>query len=311
MKASSEKLIEYINKFYPNNSNVHSVYEAGFSGFSLQRDLELAGVKNIVIHPASLEVSRGDRVKTDKKDAKKLAIQLDAKRLKGIRIPSMELEAKRQLTRTRSQLVKHRTRTKNQIRSKFYYFGFLSPTETRQMSFKLVSEVISNNAMGEDVLVSIESLVSLWEAQNAQINNLEKKLHGQALDDEREKLYRQLPGFGAFTARVLSNEGGDLLEFSNCKKLYSFTGLTPSERSSGEKVRKGSISKAGNTLLRHVLIEAAWRAISQDTGLRRDFERIANRGSKNKAIVAIARKLIGRARALLRDKKAYAPFSVL
>ena len=89
-------------------------------------------------------------------------------------------------------------------------------------------------------------------------------------------------------------------QFKNERELFSYTGLTPSEYSSGEKIRRGKISKQGNSRLRHVLVEAAWRGIKKDKVLAEFFEKLYPRTGKKRAIVAVARKLIGRIRAAFR-----------
>jgi transposase len=306
MKASFVGLSNYLMKHFDGHE-IYTVYEAGFSGFELDRFLNSRGFKNIVINPGSVEVSSRDRVKTDKRDAKKLATQLACGRLKGIRIPSREQEQRRQLTRTRSQLIRHRSRIKNQIRSKLHIFSLLRGDDHREMSFKLVGEVMSLN-LDSELRTSLELLISIWKNIDAQLKVLQQEIRKQAKKDPLEAVYRQLPGAGPLSARELSNELGDLQQFPNVKQLYSFTGLTPSENSSGDKIRRGSISRQGSARLRHILVEMAWRAIRTDEGLRRDFNRIAARGNKLKAIVAIARKLIGRARALFRTNTPYRTF---
>jgi len=82
-------------------------------------------------------------------------------------------------------------------------------------------------------------------------------------------------------------------------------GLTPSEYSTGDNVRRGHISRQGSARLRHILVEAAWRAVRKDSALREDYNRIGARQGKKRAIVAIARKLVGRARAVFRTNKEY------
>jgi transposase len=107
------------------------------------------------------------------------------------------------------------------------------------------------------------------------------------------------------SARILANELGDLSHFRNERQLFSYTGLTPAEYSSGENTRRGSITKQGNTQVRSILIEVAWRAITEDASLANFFERVkARRGSK-RAIVGVARKLIGRIRAAFRQQVPY------
>jgi len=83
-------------------------------------------------------------------------------------------------------------------------------------------------------------------------------------------------------------------QFGNEKKLYSYTGLTPCEYSSGEHVRRGHISRQGKPILRKVLVQSAWVAIKIDPSLKKIYERISNKAGAKRAIIAIARRLIGR-----------------
>lgn len=96
LPASPEGLAAFCKKFFP-GAPVKSAYEAGFSGFHLHRTLEKNGIKNLVVHTAGIEIAVGDKVKTDKRDALKIASQLEANRLKGIHIPSEEREEKEPL----------------------------------------------------------------------------------------------------------------------------------------------------------------------------------------------------------------------
>ncbi len=100
-------------------------------------------------------------------------------------------------------------------------------------------------------------------------------------------------------------ELGDLSQFENERQLFSYTGLTPSEYSSGDTICKGHITHQGNTRVRHLLGQAAWRAIEKDRDLREFFERLYPRTGKKRAIVAVARKLIGRIRAAFKTGQPY------
>ena len=90
------------------------------------------------------------------------------------------------------------------------------------------------------------------------------------------------------------------------RALFSYTGLTPSEHSSGDRIRRGHISKQGSARVRWLLVEGAWRAIAKDEALKQAFDRIAKTRGKKRAIVAIARKLIGRIRACFKANTVYA-----
>ena len=113
------------------------------------------------------------------------------------------------------------------------------------------------------------------------------------------ELYKSAPGVGDTTALTLKDELYDMKHFANERQLFSYLGLTPSEFSSGEKVRKGHISRQGRATLRHILIEAAWTAIQKDPGLQKIYSRIAYTRGGRRAIVGIARRLAGRLRSCL------------
>lgn len=294
---------------YFNDAEICTAYEAGFSAFVLHREFERRGISNIVVHAAAVEVSAHNRVKTDKRDAQKLAEQLEAGRLKAIRIPSEDQENRRLLSRTRRQLVKHRTMTKNSIRMKAHQFGLIEPEDKREMTHSFVEELLERSPRSE-LKVSILALQQVWKAIDEQIKQLKAQLAAQASEDANEATYRSAPGVGAISARILSNELGDLSQFDNERQLFSYTGLTPSEYSSGDAVRKGPITKQGNRHLRGVLIEIAWRALSKDPALNQFYHRLLPKAGGKRAIVAVARKLIGRIRGAFRNESLYETSSI-
>ena len=301
--ASPEKLAQQLARYFP-GASIQTAYESGFSGFVLHRVLEQAGIHNIVVNPGSIEVAIHNRVKTDKRDALHIATLLEAGRLRGIRVPSPQQEQQRLLTRTRQQLVEERSALKNKIRMKAHQMGLIDPDDSREMSHKLVAEILARTPSTEFSLV-IEAYWSVWKSIETQIKKIEQKLKEQAEIDPNETIYRSAPGIGSLSARILSNELGDLSQFSNERQLFSYTGLTPSEFSSGDKVRKGHITRQGNRRVRYILNQAAWRAIKQDRDLQEFFDRLAPRTGKKRAIVAVARKLIGRIRAAFKTRKPY------
>lgn len=123
MVANSQQLIEQLKSFF-SGSKIYSVYEAGFSGFALHRELLESDIDTIVVNPGSVETASRDRVKTDKRDAKKLAEQLSDSRLSSIYIPSLEEELLRLSTRLRQTLVADRKRVSCRIKSKLFEFGY-------------------------------------------------------------------------------------------------------------------------------------------------------------------------------------------
>ncbi len=301
--ASPQKLGEQLLKYF-GEGRIHTAYEAGFSGFALHRKLVKLGIDNLVVHAAGIEVAVNNRVKTDKRDATKLATLLEAKRLKGIHIPSEKEENRRLLTRTREQLVKDRTAIKNKIRMKFHQLGLIDYDENHVMTHKFVKEILILD-VSRELIVVIQAYWRIWKSLDQEIRNIEKELKKQAETDPLESTYRSVPGVGNISARILSNELGNMSQFHNERQLFSYTGLTPCEYSSGEAIRRGHISKQGNSRLRAILVEAAWRAIKKDPALEEFFNRLYPRTGKTRAIIAVARKLIGRIRAAFNKKELY------
>jgi transposase len=156
-----------------------------------------------------------------------------------------------------------------------------------------------------ELKLCIESQLRLWVAIEGEVKEINKLLSRQAEQCPYEEMYRSLPGIGRVSARILANELRDMQHFPNEKALYRFVGLTPTEHSSGERIRRGHISRQGNGTLRKILVEAAWVAIRHDAGLRLFYSRLAARAGGKRAIVAVARKLIGRARATFRTGELY------
>ena len=306
LQASPQGLVDYLRRYFA-GAQIFSVYEAGFSGFGLHRILIQGGITNIVINAASIEVAANDKVKTDRRDSKKLSEQLEFGRLRGVFVPDPVQELRRQVSRTRGQVVSTRARVAQQIKSKLHYFGLIPPTAPNKPLSNRILKEIEKLDLSEELSVSLRFLIAQWRFLTLQLVDLRKRLQEQAkADDSLEKVYRSVPGIGLIGSRVLANELGDPSKrFNNERELFKYTGLTPTEFSSGENVTRGHISKQGSARIRHVLIEAAWWAVEADQALKEAFDRIARTRGKKRAIVAIARKLIGRIRACFRAGTVY------
>ena len=297
LPADPDALVRRLYMMFP-GALIRTVYEAGFAGFVLHRVLEKAGIRNIVVHPASIEVAANSRVKTDKIDASKLAEHLSMKRLVGIDIPSEQQELDRTLVRTREQLVEDRKRIGNQIKSRLTQFGKLSMDDDRRMSDKLVDEFLDLD-LAPELKVALQSLGRCYKQVSSEIKSIEAELARQAAADSKEEILRSVPGIGKISARTLAVELGDVRRFPNQKALSSFLGLTPSEYSSGETERKGRITKQGRGKLRSLLVECSWRAIASDEYLTHTYDQLKGRIGGKRAVVAVARRLAGIVRSCL------------
>lgn len=302
--ACPRRLTQYLKKGFA-GAEIYSAYESGFCGFHLHRILAENEINNIVVHAASIEINSRDRVKTDKKDALKIAMQLSVGRLRGIHVPSKEVEDKRELTRLRQTLVKEKNRIAVRMKHKANYHGLIDHSDTKRVSSKWISELLRKK-LSKSLKYTLETYAKQWHDLLDRIKEIDLLLVEQAEgDQELEKVYRSCKGIGPTTSRVLANELGDMSQFSSERDLFSYTGLTPSEYSSGEHRRQGHISRQGKPVLRSLLVQCSWLIIKYDPGLREVYERISRRSGAKRAIVAIARRLVGRLRACFRTGKLY------
>lgn len=300
MPADPDILLNYLKNRFSGAIKINTAYEAGFSGFHLHRYLISYGINNIVIHPGSIEVASRDRVKTDKRDALKIAIQLASGRLRGVFVPSPEREEKRTVTRLRATIVRSRHRVGQQFKALLFTQGLINAADDTTLCEKWIKRKlceVEKAGFSKDFYFTLHYYAQQWIQLSKDISEVESSLKDQANTEKGLQLiYESISGIGLIHGRQLANELGDMKQFRNEKQLFSFTGLTPSEHSSGEHTRQGHITRQGNSILRHILIEAAWVAITQDPGLEKIFKRLAKGRGKKRAIVGIARRLIGRIR---------------
>jgi transposase len=317
MKSSAEVLIEQLKRFFP-EANIYTVYEAGFSGNALHRQLMSAGIDNIVVNPGSVEIASRDKVKTDKRDAKKLAEQRSEGRLECIYIPSEAEERSRLLTRLRATLVGDRARIACRIKSKLFQFGYAieeGEVDDKKTSIKWIKALQGDERYPEELKYVLHYFCEQWLRLTDDIKKLNEEIKLQTEADKElssiEAIYRSSPGIGQISARELSRELGRLSQFSSAKRAYSYVGLTPSESSSGERRRQGGISHCGRPRLRHLLTEIAWRGVAKDAELALKFSELSHRRGKKRAIVGIARILIGRLRYCLMNGVFYQQAKVI
>lgn len=284
------------------------VYEAGYCGFWLHDEIVAWGGDCIVTPPSLIPSESGNRVKTDRIDSARLALLLSRGLLKTVWVPKEPVRRERQVLRRRRQLVRERVRVQCQIKSELRCFGVPLPWSRGSWSQAFVEWLWRWQLGDRWQTESFRRLLTLYEQLGALVKaqtELLKKLAETERYQSQVAILTSVPGIGLLTAMEILLELGDIRRFANGRKLAAYVGLTPGQDSSGEKVRLGSITKAGHPQLRASLIEASWVLISKDAGLRQCYQQLRSRCGGKRAIVAIARKLLLIVRRLWLDQRPY------
>lgn len=302
-------------------SEVHVVYEAGPTGYGLQRALASKGYRCEVIAPSLIPKRAGDRIKTDGRDSLGLAQSSRAGELRAVWVPEPKDEGIRDLSRAREDAVNARTQARLQLRAFLLRQGVRYPGKTAwTRSFYGWLAMLNFGQDGAHTAFTEYQLAVQWADQR--VERLSRALAESIVGWRFEPVVKALlalRGVDVVTAIGLVAEIGDLSRFEHPRKLMGYLGLVPSEHSSGEQLRRGSITKTGNGHARRLLIEAAWnyhfkprigrRAHERQQGLAEPIQatawkaqlRLSQRFAaldargvhRNKVCVAVARELAG------------------
>lgn len=278
-------------------------------------DIAVALGFSVLIANPSNEAWRWTRVKrkTDRDDALKLARMADRSELPTVHMPSPQLRQRRRLVRHRRTLVGRRTQIKNQIRSIHSQQGLSLPRGTKCWS-KIGIAQIEEEAWPLESC-SIDQLwrgrlaveIALLKSINQLIEQMDKALDGLAGEDARIKLLQTVPGVGPRLAETVVVHLDDPHRFKSVGDVSSYAGLVPKQLESGTMKRVGKITRRGPSLLRGMLVEVAWVVYRYNAWAKALVERVS-RGIKSRkriAIVALARKLLVKLWAMLRDGTAW------
>lgn len=287
---------------------MHAVYEAGYFGFWLYDRLMEYGCDCLVTPPSLVPKESGNRVKTDRRDSRKLAHLMAKGLLKKVWVPSEEARFHRQVIRRRRQLVGDRVRVQNRIKAELYFHGIdvTAPMGKWTNDFYETLKAIefNNRWMTE----SFHRLLEEYEFLCSQITKQSKlleELSETELYRERVAILRSVPGIGTLAAMELLLELHDVSRFRRAEQLAAYVGLTPSQYSSAEHIRMGRITCSGKNSLRATLVQTSWQLIRKDGVIREKYERIKVRAGGKRAIIAIARTLLLRTRRMLIDNQPY------
>jgi transposase len=311
---------------------VRCCYEAGPVGYALKREIEAAAPALVceVIAPSLIPVKSGERVKTDRRDARKLAKYLEAGLLTSVHSPSEQDESARDLTRCRRALKGDLMRARHRLSKWLLRRGVRYTGGKKQwtgLHHKWLRGLRFDHSVDRVVfdqyLLAVEQLLE----RIAHLDTELKKLSESEAYRASVGWLRCFRGIDTVAAMTILTEVHDFRRFDSPLQLMSYLGLTPSEHSSGESKRQGAITKTGSSYARRVLVEVCWHyrhraGVGAGLRARRDgqpawaiamadkaqvrlckrYQRLVARGkAPNKAVVAVARELVGFVWAVIRE----------
>jgi transposase len=258
--TSSEisKMVKRILRKAP--GEVRFCYEAGVCGFNLKRKIESLGCKCAVIAPSLTPTKPGERIKTDRRDALRLLAMFKAGLLTEIHAPDPQQEAARELTRLRQTAKENLMRIHHQL-TKFltrHGYIYMKGRHWTQKHLCWLRSLEFEQPLLRDVF---DSYYTEMQHCMQRLASLDKQLEQLAQSQPYKEvvgLLRCFHGIETLTAITIITEIFNFGRFSNPRELMSYLGLTPSESSSGDKQKKGPITKTGNKRVRRLLLEASW-----------------------------------------------------
>jgi transposase len=284
-----------VQKYYKRLSRTHTVkacYEASGSGYVFYRWLKELGIECEVIAPSLIPERKGDRIKTDKRDARKLGRLYRAGELVSVHVPEEKEEAMRSFVRLREQI------SKEVQMSKQYVLKFL---QARGITYREGTNWTNRHRIflkrqeftdkyDEKVYGKYLFLLDLKETELKEIDSeIHEIAHGEEYRERVEKL-TALRGVRELTAMGVITETVDFKRFGKAREYMSYLGLVPSESSSGGIERRGRLTRAGNKRIRRLLIESAWHSRHR-VGMSADFKkRLISQNSEVKKLAIKAQK---------------------
>ncbi len=258
--GTKEAFMRFLRKLISRGKTLHFCYEAGPTGYELYRLITGLGHTCIVVAPSLIPKKPGDKVKTDKRDAEQLARLYRAGELTAVYVPDAEDEAMRDLVRAREEAMHTRTKAKQRLKAFLLRHDIRCPHSENwsEAHLRWLAEIKLPHPTSQ--IAYQEYLDSVTEAAKREeriMKEIDKHIRHWRLWPAVEALM-SLKGVRMITACTIITELGDLSRFDNPKKLMAFLGLTPTENSTSDRIKRGSITKTGNNRVRRVLIEAAW-----------------------------------------------------
>lgn len=252
--------------------------------------IESQGFSVKVAHPLKTRAIASARIKTDSIDAKVLANLLRTDLVAESYVPNKEVRDLRCHVRRRASLVRQRSHLKHQSHSILLKNGINAPmTDIFGVSGKKFLQQVE---LPFAERLALDNLLAIVESFDERISLSDTAIKGIVQNNPTIKRLTTIPGVGDFSALLVYSEIDDIKRFKSPKQLCSYAGIVPSVYQSGNTVRRGSITKQGSRLLRWILVQAAHKSVVSDPHLSRFYNHLVKKKGANKAIIAVARKML-------------------
>ena len=282
------------------------ILESTGNALEIARVLEPFVNEVVIANPMHVRAISHAKVKNDQFDARTLAELLAADLVPRVWIGDEQTRVLRRLTSRRSQLVRARTRPKNEI-SAVLVRNLKGRPPMSDLFGKRGRAWLAALELPADEQDTVQACLRQIDFLTSEIAHVDRQLAEKALASPQIKRLMTIPGVGVTTAATLIAAIGDVNRFPTAKRLVGYLGIDPRVRQSGQApARQGRISKQGSSACRHVLVEAAWSAIKTPGPLRAFYQRTRARRGAQIAIVATARKLAALCWQLLTTNQDYA-----
>jgi transposase len=257
---------------------------------NLYEAVESQGVKAVLANPLKMKAIASAKIKNDKVDARVLASLLRGGLVAECYVPPRDIRELRALVRHRVQLARSATIVKNRVHSLLDKYGLRHGFS--DVFGKAGMEWLRRVELKPLDRLLLDSYIEQIECLERLIKNVDAEIERRASVDEDVRLLLSLTGVGVYSALLIKSEIGDVRRFPNYKKLVAWAGLAPSLYQSGSVERRGRITKQGSKLLRWVMVECARVAVVHDARLCEFYERVKRRRGEQKALVAVACKML-------------------
>jgi transposase len=298
----------YFSSNYP-GATLKVVYEAGFCGFWVQRSLTRLGVDCIVVNPADVPGSDKDRKrKNDKRDARKLSLELFKGELKGIYIPDTYMQDARSLVRERHRLVQDQTRCANRIKHLLLSNGIKVDRKSERLSGSYIEALLQMDYASTALRSSFQFAIRQYQQTRIMLKQITleiRDLSDQAPFVKVQKVLQSIDGIGLINGMIIQTEIGEINRFKCLDSLCDYAGFVPDIYSTNDKIFVKGISKRRNEFLRQAIIESSWKLITKDPAMLMKYNEYKGRMNSNKAIIRIAKHLLSRIRFLWKNEQLY------